>query len=168
MCDEDKTSNSVQACSDPAHVVLVLVSVRRLRRVTVVHIGLEGVLVVIHFCVAILFVNCCIRRCSLYKNVGSFLPPASTRSQVSFAPNSSIFARAVWVLTVENCSCLHILAHTPHAETSGSTLAIWSCPKEKPALEEKKESQHGIHAVSPFPSQHAALHHSRIYVGTAM
>ena len=63
MCDEDKTSNSVQACSDLAHVVLVLVSVRR---VTVVHIGHEGILVVIHFCVAILFVNCCIRRCSLY------------------------------------------------------------------------------------------------------
>ena len=68
MCDEDKTSNSVQACSDLAHVVLVLVGVRHVRRVTVVHIGLEGVLVVIHFCVAILFVNCCIRRCSLYRN----------------------------------------------------------------------------------------------------
>ena len=49
MCDEDKTSNSVQACSDLAHVVLVLVGVRHVRRVTVVHIGLEGVLVVIHF-----------------------------------------------------------------------------------------------------------------------
>ena len=60
MCDEDKTSNSVQACSDLAHVVLVLVGVRRVRRVTVVHIGLEGVLVVVHFCVAIFFVNCCI------------------------------------------------------------------------------------------------------------
>ena len=61
--NEDKTSNSVQACSDLAHVVLVLV---RVTVVTVVHIGFEGVLVVIHFCVAILFVNCCIRRCSLY------------------------------------------------------------------------------------------------------
>ena len=60
---KDKTSNSVQACSDLAHVVLVLVGVRRF---TVVHIGLQGVLVVIHFCVAILFVNCCIWRCSLY------------------------------------------------------------------------------------------------------
>ena len=60
---KDKTSNSVQACSDLAHVVLVLVGVRR---VTVVHIGYEGVLVVIHFCVAILFVIFCIRRCSLY------------------------------------------------------------------------------------------------------
>ena len=58
-----KTPNSVQACSDLAHVVLVLVGVRR---VTVVHIGLEGVLVVIHFCVAILFVVFCIKRCSLY------------------------------------------------------------------------------------------------------
>ena len=38
---KDKTSNSVQACSDLAHVVLVLVGVRR---VTIVHIGLEGVL----------------------------------------------------------------------------------------------------------------------------
>ena len=63
MCDEDKTSNSVQACSDLAHVVLVLVGVRH---VTVVHIGYEGVLVVIHFCVAILFVIFCIRRCSLH------------------------------------------------------------------------------------------------------
>ena len=50
MCNEDKTSDSVQACSDLAHVVLVLVSVRR---VTVVHIGLEGVVVVIHCCVSI-------------------------------------------------------------------------------------------------------------------
>ena len=47
---KDKTSNSVQACSDLAHVVLVLVGVRR---VTVAHIGLEGVLVVMYFCVAI-------------------------------------------------------------------------------------------------------------------
>ena len=50
---KDKTSNSVQACSDLAHVVLVLVGVRRVRRVTVVHIGLEEVIVVIYFCVAI-------------------------------------------------------------------------------------------------------------------
>ena len=62
---KDKTSNSVQACSDLAHVVLVLVGVRRVT-VIIVHIGLEGVLVVIHFCVAILFVIFCIRRCSLY------------------------------------------------------------------------------------------------------
>ena len=62
---KNKTSNSVQACSDLAHVVLVLVGVRRVT-VVIVHIGLEGVLVVIHFCVAILFVNCCIRRYSLY------------------------------------------------------------------------------------------------------
>ena len=53
----------MQACSDLAHVVLVLV-----RRVTVVivHIGLDEVVVVIYFCVAILFLNCCIRRYSLY------------------------------------------------------------------------------------------------------
>ena len=51
MCDGDKTSNNVQACSDLAHVVLVLVGVRRVT--VVIHIGLEGVIVVIHFCVAI-------------------------------------------------------------------------------------------------------------------
>ena len=37
MCDEDKTSNSVQACSDLAHVVLVLVGARRVRRVSCPH-----------------------------------------------------------------------------------------------------------------------------------
>ena len=48
-CDKN-TKNSVQACSVFAHVVLVLV-----RRVTVVivHIGLDEVVVVIYFCVAI-------------------------------------------------------------------------------------------------------------------
>ena len=59
----------MQACSYLAHVVLVLVGVRHVRRITVVvivHIGLEGVLTVIHFCVAILFVNCCIGKYSLY------------------------------------------------------------------------------------------------------
>ena len=65
MCDEDKTSNSVQACSDLHVAHVVLVGVRRVT-VVIVRISLEGVLVVIHFCVAILFVNCCIRRCSLY------------------------------------------------------------------------------------------------------
>ena len=39
---KDKTSNSVQACSDLAHVVLVLVGVRRVT-VVIVHIGLDGV-----------------------------------------------------------------------------------------------------------------------------
>ena len=57
-----RTLNSVQACS-VLHVAHVLVGVRR---VTVVHIGHEDVVVVIHFCVAILFVIFCIRRCSLY------------------------------------------------------------------------------------------------------
>ena len=66
---KDKTSNSVQACPDLAHVVLVLVGVRRVT-VVIVHNGLEGILVVIQFCVAILFVNCCIKRCSLYKQCG--------------------------------------------------------------------------------------------------
>ena len=65
-CDEDKTSNSVQACSD-LHVAHVLVGVRHVT-VVIVHIGLEGVLVVIHFCVAILFVICCIERRTLYTN----------------------------------------------------------------------------------------------------
>ena len=48
--------------------MLVLVGIRHVRRVTIVivHIGLEGVLVVMYFCVAILFVNCCIGRYSLY------------------------------------------------------------------------------------------------------
>ena len=64
----------MQACSDLAHVVLVLVGVRRVT-VVIVHIGLEGVLVVIHFCVAILFVNCCIRRRSLYRmRMGNSIP----------------------------------------------------------------------------------------------
>ena len=48
---KDKTSNSVQACSDLAHVVLVLVGVRRVT-VVIVHIGLEEVVVVIYFFVA--------------------------------------------------------------------------------------------------------------------
>ena len=50
MCDEDTTCNSKLACSDLAHVVIVLV-----RRVTVVivHIRLECVFFVMYFCVAI-------------------------------------------------------------------------------------------------------------------
>ena len=63
-CDGDKTSNSVQACSD-LHVALVLVGVRRVT-VVIVHIGLDEVVVVIYFSVAVLFVICCIRRCTLY------------------------------------------------------------------------------------------------------
>ena len=69
MCDEDKTSNSVQACSDFAHVAHVLVGVRR---VTVVHIGHEGVLVVMYFCVAI-FV-----RDLLFQDMFSLHPPSVT------------------------------------------------------------------------------------------
>ena len=45
-CDKDKTSNSVQACSDLAHVVLVLVGVRRVT-VVIVHIGHQDVVVLI-------------------------------------------------------------------------------------------------------------------------
>ena len=87
MCDEDKTSNSVQACSDLAHVVLVLVGVRR---VTIVHIGDEVVLVVKHFCVAI-FV-----RELLYQEMFSLHHPSVTvdcvdcyrNDHCNFAPNS--------------------------------------------------------------------------------
>ena len=42
-CDEDKTSNSVQGCSDLAHVVLVLVGVHRVT-VVIVHIGFKMLL----------------------------------------------------------------------------------------------------------------------------
>ena len=61
MYDKDKKPKQ-RACSVP-HVALVLVGVRR---VTVVHIGLDDVVVVMYFCVDILFVMCCIRRCILY------------------------------------------------------------------------------------------------------
>ena len=49
---KDKTSNSVQACSDLANVALVFFSVRHVT-VVIVHIGHEDVVVVIQFCVAI-------------------------------------------------------------------------------------------------------------------
>ena len=42
----------MQACSDLAHVVLVLVNVRRVT-VVIVHIGLHEVVVVVYFCAAI-------------------------------------------------------------------------------------------------------------------
>ena len=73
-CDEGQDffffqkKNSVQACS-VLHVAHVLVGVRR---VTVVQIGLEGVLVVIHFCLAI-FV-----RDLLYQEIFSLHPPSVT------------------------------------------------------------------------------------------
>ena len=59
-----KTLNSVQACS------VLHVAHAGVRRVTVVivHIGHEEVVVVIYFCVAILFVIFCIRRCTLYNS----------------------------------------------------------------------------------------------------
>ena len=64
-----QTSNSVQACSDLAHVVLVLV-----RRVTVVtvHIGLEGVLVIVHF------LRSHFVRELLYQEMFSLHPPSVT------------------------------------------------------------------------------------------
>ena len=68
---KDKTSNSVQACSDLAHVVLVLISVRRVT-VVIVHIGLEGVLVVMYFCVAIFVGD------FLYQEMFSLHPPSVT------------------------------------------------------------------------------------------
>ena len=52
---KDKISNSVQACSDLAHVVLVLVGVRRVT-VVIVHIGLHEVVVVVYFCAARLLI----------------------------------------------------------------------------------------------------------------
>ena len=52
----------MQACS-VLHVAHV--GVRRVT-VVIVHIGLEEVVVVKYFCVAIFFVIFCIRRCSLY------------------------------------------------------------------------------------------------------
>ena len=61
----------MQACSDLAHDVLVLVGVRRVT-VVIVHIDLEGVLVVIHFCAAI-FV-----RELLYQEVFSLHTPSVT------------------------------------------------------------------------------------------
>ena len=57
-----KTLNSVQACS-VLHVAHVLVGVRR---VTVIHIGHEGVVVVRQFSVAIFVVIFCNWRCTLY------------------------------------------------------------------------------------------------------
>ena len=61
--DHDKEHlNSVQACP-VLHVAHV--GVRRVT-VVIVHIGLEEVVAVMYFCVAILFVICCIRRCTLY------------------------------------------------------------------------------------------------------
>ena len=75
-CDEDKTSNSVKACS-VLHVALVLVAVR----VTVV--SHEEVVVVIYFCVAILFVICCIKRCTLYISSTCTLMPNTLTSSVN-------------------------------------------------------------------------------------
>ena len=59
---------SVRMTRQPKQRADLLVSHVGVRRVTVVivHFGLEGVLVVVHLCVAILFVNCCIMRCTLY------------------------------------------------------------------------------------------------------
>ena len=72
----------MQACSDLAHVVLVLVGVRRVT-VVIVHIGLEGVLVIIHFCVAILFVNSHVecdesvtQKTNIYQRAGVLRPRA--------------------------------------------------------------------------------------------
>ena len=87
-CVMNKTSNSVQACSVLAHVAHVLVGVRR---VTFVHIGHEDVVVVIYFCVAILFVICCIRRCTLYKHrAHSHLRGVLVALQLDHAESSSL------------------------------------------------------------------------------
>ena len=65
-CDESMRKrrdnlNSVQACSN---LLVAHVSVRRVTLV-IVHIGHQDVVVVVDFFVAILFVNCCIKRYSL-------------------------------------------------------------------------------------------------------
>ena len=57
------------------------VGVRRVTAV-IVHIGNEEVVVVIHFCVAILFVIFCIRRCTL--NISAFRQCFRHNSFVSF------------------------------------------------------------------------------------
>ena len=67
--EEGKEKDEVQGCSvlHVAHVVLCVVVLVGVGRVTVVivHIGLEDVVVVIQFCVAIFVVIFCIRRCTL-------------------------------------------------------------------------------------------------------
>ena len=73
-----ETANSVLMCSLIVNVVLCVLVLVGVRRVTVVHIGHEEVVVVIHFYVAILFVIFCIRRCSLY-NLESLTRGASPK-----------------------------------------------------------------------------------------
>ena len=52
----ERTLNGVQVCSflHVGHVILCVLVLVGVRGVIVVHIGLEGVLVIVHFCVAIL------------------------------------------------------------------------------------------------------------------
>ena len=59
MNDQTRNTKKVQVCS------ILYVGVRHVTLV-IVHIGLESVIVVMYFCVAILFVNCCIKRYSLF------------------------------------------------------------------------------------------------------
>ena len=68
----EQTLNGVQMCSliHVAHVALCVLVLVGVRRVTVVHIGHEEVLVVIQFYVAIFVVIFCIWRCTLYTPVG--------------------------------------------------------------------------------------------------
>ena len=67
-----ETANSVLMCSLIAHVVLCVLVLVGVRRVTVVHIGHEDVVVVIHFCVAILC------RDLLYQEMYSLQPTPTT------------------------------------------------------------------------------------------
>ena len=86
------TKDSVQVCS-VLHVAHV--GVRRVT-VVIVHIGLEGVLVVIYFCVAILFVIFCIRRCSLYSaSLPMKGPRPSDRGQVRHVTAQELSAHCV-------------------------------------------------------------------------
>ena len=65
----ERTLNGVQVCSvlHVAHVVLCVVMLVGVRRVTVVHIGHDDVVVVLQFFVAIFVVIFCIRKCTLYR-----------------------------------------------------------------------------------------------------
>ena len=66
-------------------------------RITVVHIGLQDVVVVKQFCVAILFVNCRIKRYSLYISLA--LPP-------SLSPAPSLSLSLLLLLSLLHLLCL--------------------------------------------------------------
>ena len=90
-------------CSLIAHVVLcvlVLVGVGHVT-VVIVHIGLDDVLVVIHFCVAIFVVICCIRRCSLYKARRTLSSMIARFAELSFV--SALLEQKKMVVLYDQC-----------------------------------------------------------------